>query len=188
MFERFTKAAREVVRLAELEARRLGADAVGPEHLLVATVEQMGSWGSWPFVGPSSFTVRSGSELPEPVTADRIRSLLQQDPDAEALATLGISLAEVRRRAEEAFGPDAWEPPAARRRTPFTKEAKQVLELALREALALASREIRREHILLALLRVERPRAIVRELGAAPDDAYERLRASLSQLARLATR
>jgi len=39
-------------------------------------------------------------------------------PDADALATIGIDLDEVRRRVEEAFGPGALERTRAARRSP----------------------------------------------------------------------
>jgi ATP-dependent Clp protease ATP-binding subunit ClpA len=59
------------------------------------------------------------------------------------------------------FGADAFDgalPKSGRRRRrrghiPFTRSAKKVLELALREALAHKDNEIRCEHILLGILR-----------------------------------
>jgi hypothetical protein len=65
------------------------------------------------------------------------------------------------RRMEEAFGPEALaepstpEPPRRRGRLggPFDPRGKKVVELSLREAVALGHREIGSAHILLALLR-----------------------------------
>jgi hypothetical protein len=188
VFERFTKQARAVVRDAEAEARMLGADAIGSEHLLVAVVARI---GTWPFVQPlgGHFAVHPIG-LDPPVTADKIRLLLsRRDPDAEALEAIGISLAEVRRKLEETFGPEIWDASAKPGRLPFTADAKKVLELALREALELRSRRLTREHILLGLLREEsEAKRIVTELGASPDDVREGLRCRLGQMARLATR
>ena len=68
---------------------------------------------------------------------------------AQALATLGISLDEVRARVEEIVssgGPSSGSPP-------FTPRAKKVLELSLREALQLGHNYIGTEHILLGMVR-----------------------------------
>lgn len=58
---------------------------------------------------------------------------------------------------EAAFGPGALDGPGARPRRrghiPFTPRAKKVLELSLREAMALHSRAITDGHVLLGLLR-----------------------------------
>jgi hypothetical protein len=190
VFEHFTKPAREAVRGAEREARALGASAIGPEHLLLSVVEQM---GPWPFAQPLGrqrfFSIQIGADDPR-VTAEKIRSLLsRRDPDAEALEAIGISLAGVRRKVEETFGPDTWDALPKAKRLPFTAEAKKALELALREALELRNRRLTREHILLGLLREEgEARRIVVELGGDPDDVREGLRLTLGQMARLATR
>ena len=97
---------------------------------------------------------------------ERIRTGGTPTPsDAEALATLGIDLDEVRRQVEEAFGPGALERtrrPARRRRwlrratSRSRKDAKKVLELALREAMRLKHNYIGSEHILLGMLHARR--------------------------------
>jgi ATP-dependent Clp protease ATP-binding subunit ClpA len=75
--------------------------------------------------------------------------------DAEALAALGIDLDAVRDRVEAAFGPGALERRGPERagRAPFSRRAKKVLELSLRESLAMKQRSITDGHILLGLLR-----------------------------------
>ena len=82
------------------------------------------------------------------------------DLDAEALRTLGIDLDSVRDSVESAFGPGALDVRPGRggrkespAHLPFTPRAKKVLELSLREALALKSRSIGDVHIALGLLR-----------------------------------
>jgi ATP-dependent Clp protease ATP-binding subunit ClpA len=81
--------------------------------------------------------------------------------DGAALASIGIDLDEVRRQVEEAFGPGALDRTMAarggRRRghTPFDRSAKKVLELALREAIALHHNYIGTEHLLLGMLHTE---------------------------------
>jgi len=68
---------------------------------------------------------------------------------ARALESLGISRADVRDRIAEIAGPGPGSPPLP---LPFTPRAKKVLELSLREALALGHHYIGTEHLLLALL------------------------------------
>ncbi|MFC4493143.1 Clp protease N-terminal domain-containing protein [Streptomyces ovatisporus] len=127
MFERFTKAARTVVVGAQEEARSLGHDWIGTEHLLLAAVSQQAE-------APGAATlVRLG------VTAGNCRAAVANvvssnndtlgPEDAEALKALGIDLDEIRRRAENAFGdgaldaPHSQSDPAAgrRRRLPFMR-------------------------------------------------------------------
>ncbi len=86
-----------------------------------------------------------------------VETIGRSRPDAQALATLGIDLDAVRRKAEEAFGPVALDRSGRRRNVtghiPFTPRAKKVLELGLRESLRMKHRWIGPEYILLALLR-----------------------------------
>ena len=70
---------------------------------------------------------------------------------ARALRNLGITAAAVRTGIEEKVGLGAEDSPAGH--IPFTKRAKKVLELSLREALQLKHNYIGTEHILLALQR-----------------------------------
>ncbi|GAB1514235.1 hypothetical protein JCM33774_62770 [Actinophytocola sp. KF-1] len=70
---------------------------------------------------------------------------------ARALRNLGITAASVRAGIEEKVGLGKEETPAGH--IPFTKRAKKVLELSLREALQLKHNYIGTEHILLALQR-----------------------------------
>lgn len=180
MLDRFTKQARAVVVDAEREARTLGAPAVGPEHLLIAVVErcQIAFW-------PGGYMLRVGDRPEPPLTAEHVRELVSgRDPDAEALAAIGISLTDVRRKVEETFGPGAWDAPRRRRRLPFTAEAKKALELALREAVELRTRRLVPEHILLGLLRQDGPaRRLVEQLGHDPEVVRTRLRSKFASLA-----
>ena len=68
---------------------------------------------------------------------------------ARALESLGISPEEVRTRVEEIIG-RGQDPPGGS--IPFTPQAKKVLELSLREALALGHHYVGTEHLLLGLL------------------------------------
>jgi len=152
MFERFTASAREVVVGAQVEARELGHGSIGTEHLLLALLARPGT-------PTAQVLVRHG--LTRPQVQEAVTTLVGSDDlDAEALGTLGIDLAAVRDRVEATFGPGALDDPSGRRRgaergghIPFSPRAKKVLELSLREAIALGSKSITEAHIALGLLR-----------------------------------
>jgi ATP-dependent Clp protease ATP-binding subunit ClpA len=153
MFERFTSEARQVVVVAQEEARALGHDYVGTEHLLLGALAQVPS-------GHRSAVLNGWLTL-EQARADVVELIGRGDPvlDADALALLGIDLEDVRRRVEATFGDGALTRPRRCRRGRirgircFTRRAKKALELSLREALAAGDTEIRPEHVLLGLLR-----------------------------------
>jgi ATP-dependent Clp protease ATP-binding subunit ClpC len=69
---------------------------------------------------------------------------------AKALESLGISLDAVRQEVEEIIGQGQQAPSG---HIPFTRRAKKVLELSLRESLQLGHNYIGTEHILLGLIR-----------------------------------
>jgi ATP-dependent Clp protease ATP-binding subunit ClpA len=82
-----------------------------------------------------------------------------------SLEALGISLAAVRQQVEEIIGTGRWAPPV---NIPYAPQAKRVLDMSLREALALGHHTIGTEHILLGLIREgESPAArVLASLGA----------------------
>lgn len=173
MFERFTAGAREVVVLAQDEARGLHCNYLGTEHLLLGLLREQAG------VGRQALD-RLGVELDD-ARSDVVRIIGEEhDPregDAEVLRSIGIDLDEVRRRVEETFGPGALERVRAIRpgrrakpcaaisgpapfgrgpasgHIPLTPRAKKVLQLARREALALHHGFIDTEHILLGVVR-----------------------------------
>ena len=108
MFERFTDGARQVVVQAQHDARRLGHNYIGCEHLLLA-VAATGE--------PASAVLRDQGVTPERVETEILRVIgpgqapAPGDPlaglDREALAAIGIDLDVVRAHLEAAFGPDA---------------------------------------------------------------------------------
>jgi ATP-dependent Clp protease ATP-binding subunit ClpA len=157
MFERFSRNARVAVVLAQEAARDLDAEEIRPEHLLVGVLQSAGR-------DLSSLLDSYG------VTAAAIRDRLAAadspgeesfDDDADALRSIGIDLRAVRDSVARTFGADAFDNAlrkSGRRRRrrghlPFTKPAKKVLELALREALAHKDNWIGYEHIMLGILR-----------------------------------
>jgi ATP-dependent Clp protease ATP-binding subunit ClpA len=147
MFERFTRPAREVVVRATAHAVDATASEVRPEHLLQGILDQEGCL---------AVQVLAGLGAPP----DRIRAALDRHrqryvdgldaEDAEALSAIGIDLDEVVRRIDRNLGG----PAPSRGRPRFSRPAKKVLELALREAIALRHNYIGTEHLLLALVRV----------------------------------
>jgi ATP-dependent Clp protease ATP-binding subunit ClpA len=150
MFERFTSSARDVVVRAQVEVRELRHEKVGTEHLLLALLAQTDS---------RTATVLHRHGLTHPDVVEALAGYVGgNDLDADALSTLGIDLDAVRDSVEATFGPGALE--EGRRTTgrprghiPFSPRAKKVLELALREAIALQQRSISDVHIALGLLR-----------------------------------
>jgi hypothetical protein len=119
MFERFTDTARHVVVQAQEDARRLGHNYIGCEHLLLAAA----ATGE-----PASGVLRDQGVTPERIEAEILRTIGRgqtADPlgglDRQALAFIGIDLDVVRARIEAAFGPDALTgalPAACRSRRP----------------------------------------------------------------------
>lgn len=152
MFQRFTPTARHVLVAAQEEARGLGHDWIGTEHLLLGLVGQgEGARRVLTELGLSVDAVRD--EVIEVIGTGRCGAI----DERLALAAIGIDLDAVRRSVEAAFGPGALERGSVGRRcvggTPFTPRAKKVLELSLREALALGHDLVTAEHVLLGLLR-----------------------------------
>ncbi|WP_345437304.1 Clp protease N-terminal domain-containing protein [Actinoallomurus vinaceus] len=85
-------------------------------------------------------------------TEHLLLGLLRGDTDGavRALAAAGVDLDTARRDVEDIVGRGSREP---ERDIPFTRRAKKVLELSLREALQFGDDYIGSEHILLGLIR-----------------------------------
>jgi ATP-dependent Clp protease ATP-binding subunit ClpA len=176
MFERFTDRARNVAVDAQAAARRLGHGYTGTEHILLGLLQGDGIAAR--VLGSLGITAAA---VEREVLAEVGRGPLGQR-DAEALGAIGIDLEEVRRRVEASFGPGAlyWRPrrgcrrgrrvPLAAGHIPFSPRAKKVLELSLREALALKHNYIGTEHILLGVVREGEGLAmlVLTRLGAGP--------------------
>ncbi|WP_432541555.1 Clp protease N-terminal domain-containing protein [Kineococcus sp. SYSU DK002] len=171
MFERFTRDARAAVVAAQEEARQLGHDRIGEEHVLLGCL-------ATPSVAQRILT-GAGADL---TTVREVVHRGTAPDDAEALRSLGIDLEEVRRRAEETFGPGALDRAPRRRRLfgrglpghiPFDRSGKKVLEDALRVALSLRHDYIGTEHVLLAALGHTEGRGVraLREAGVTLDRA-----------------
>ncbi|WP_406233632.1 Clp protease N-terminal domain-containing protein [Nocardia sp. NBC_01009] len=163
MFERFSRAARTAIVMAQEDARELRSSTIDVEHVLLGVLSQ------------------GEQELQEllaeaGITHDGVRSNLAQpgksqplgEEDAEALRSIGIDLDAVRESLEATFGEDALDrvTPEQQRlgpfgwgrggnfgHIPFARDAKKVVELSLREALARKDKTIESAHLLLGILR-----------------------------------
>jgi ATP-dependent Clp protease ATP-binding subunit ClpA len=159
IFNRFAKEARASVVDALEEARILGHDSLGDEDLLLGILraeegiaeEALTSLG---------ITLEGAREESERMFSS-------------ALSSIGISLEEIRRGAGNAFEmriPDD-------RRIPFSPQAKEALQLALRESVRLRDNRIGTEHILLGILRNEGGTAVrmLAGMGVSPETVEERI-------------
>ncbi|WP_067896530.1 Clp protease N-terminal domain-containing protein [Nocardia vaccinii] len=172
MFEKFGKAARYAVVMAQEEARMLRAPNIDVEHLLLGLaagpddgIRKVLAGG-----GITAATIReslSGKRSAEPLGED----------DAAALRSIGIDLDAVRESLEATFGADALDRAAVPEKPrgrfgfggnggtnfghiPFTKQGKKVIELSLREAIARGDNRIEAAHILLGVLRAPTARTV----------------------------
>ena len=114
VFERFTDRARQVVVLAQDEARALRHNYIGTEHILLGLLRE------------------------------------EEGLAARVLESLDIAVEGVRAQVVRIVGNGD---EVTTDQIPFTPRAKEVLELALREALSLGHNYSGTEHILLALVR-----------------------------------
>jgi ATP-dependent Clp protease ATP-binding subunit ClpA len=147
VFEKFTNLAKRSITLSQDEAITLGHDFIGTEHMLLGLVRvPEGMAGE--ILGEQGVTAGQ-------VRAQTLRLLEAAGVSAnggreaaEALAVIGIDVEEIRRRADDTFGPGRFKFP----RPGYTRRAKQVLELTLRESTELGHDYVGTEHLLLALL------------------------------------
>jgi ATP-dependent Clp protease ATP-binding subunit ClpA len=164
LFGRFTDQAHRVLDLAQEEAERAGHRYLGPEHVLLGLLAEGQSGAAWvlrvhgvDLAAARAALGRLGNRgvVPAP-----------RPSDVELLSSLGIDLDAVRHQTEQSFGFHAvgeatWR--VTRRRwwrggrvvwTPLCGPplvAKRALQLASEQAQALGHREVRPEHLLLAV-------------------------------------
>jgi ATP-dependent Clp protease ATP-binding subunit ClpA len=148
MFERFTKPARTVVESATTYAQQATATETRPEHLFQALLADEGCLAMRVLADAGA----PAQALREELARHRAQYVDGLDADdAEALRVFGIDLDEVVRRIDRHVAPWA----GTGRRPRFSRSSKKVMELALREALALRHNYIGTEHLLLGLVRVD---------------------------------
>jgi ATP-dependent Clp protease ATP-binding subunit ClpC len=140
VFERFTDSARQVLVLAQDEARVLRHNYIGTEHFLLAL----------------------------------LREEEEECLAAQVLGSCGITHAAVRAQVIRVVG-EGTEPTP--RQIPFTKHARNVLNLTQDEAMSLDNNFIGTEHILLGLVSEREGRAaeILGELDAAGEKIREEI-------------
>ena len=140
------------------EARHLGHNYVGTEHLLLAITRSSESTAAVALsrLGVSGEAIRIAIE-------DELGVAPPAGIDPAALATLGIDLDAVRQRLEETFGEGALEQTRSGC-MPIMPRAKRALEQAVREA---GGRPVEDEHLLLGLLVIRESLAacILAQLG-----------------------
>lgn len=125
MFERFTERSRDVVVLAQEEARANKCGYIGTEHLLIGLLRAEG------VAADVLFKLMNSGNQPPLDTPEKVTAHLRE-------IVKGMSGGSEKEMQGQ---------------IPFTPRAKAGLELALREALSLGHNYIGTEHILLGLLR-----------------------------------
>lgn len=149
MLGRLTEAARATVVLAECEARDLGDDQVGPDHLLLAIACSTAD----PVSGALADAGLDGATLRDALLA-RAAAGPFDDEDAAAMRTLGIDVEAVLSRLDS-LDPGQRAPRTNHRRgrLRLSRTARTALQLAVREAASRRARQIGREHLLVGVLR-----------------------------------
>lgn len=147
MFEFFTDRARQAVTLSQDEAIALGHDFIGTEHVLLGLIGTDRSTAAGVLREQGVELTRARAETVRIVEADGITATGGQ-PAKDALSSIGIDVEEIRRRADNTFGPGAFQYP----RPAYTTDAKKALELTLSEARELGHEKFGTEHILLGML------------------------------------
>ena len=147
MFEKFTDRAKRVLVLAQDEAMQQGHDYIGTEHVLVGLAGVRNTVAGEVLHDKGVTVPALREEVGRMLAASGVQPVGPQAA-TEALATIGIDVAEIRRLADETFGPGKFRFP----RPAFTPRAKKVLEYTLRSSMELGCEEVGTEHILLGLL------------------------------------
>ncbi|RJO76531.1 Clp protease [Nocardia panacis] len=189
MFERFSRTARTSIVIAQEETRALRSPRIEVEHVLLGLLAE-GDPELLALLEQAGITHDGVVAALQPtVGADNAAAPLGAE-DAEALRSIGIDLDAVRESLEATFGADALDRPIPAERgrrgpfgftpakyghIPFSREAKKVVELSLREALARKDGAIESAHLLLGILR-------------APNATTERLLGGAESIAVLRTR
>ncbi|MFG3281673.1 Clp protease N-terminal domain-containing protein [Streptomyces sp. NPDC048111] len=147
MFEFFTDRAKRAIVASQDEAIALGHDFIGTEHLLLglAATDDSTAWEALTAQGLALVPLRA--ETVRVLEAAGVPSTGGQ-PAKDALASIGIDVEEIKRQADSAFGPGAFQYP----RPAYTPRAKKVLEATVREAAALGHERFGTGHMLLGLL------------------------------------
>ena len=132
MFERFTRESRRAVVRSQEAAKRLGAEQVEPEHLLVGLAE-----GCTPAARAIAEVGLTPEAIADTIEADLVAMLeLVGVPPSVVDSTPALPRADL---------------------PGFSLQSKHALEQALREAVRLRDRRLGTEHLLLGALRPPGP-------------------------------
>jgi ATP-dependent Clp protease ATP-binding subunit ClpA len=145
VFEIFSGPARQAILLAQDEAIGLGDDFVGTEHLLT------GLAGVPDGVAGELLADHGLSVGLARARATEIRPAGQRGAaiaPADALAAIGVDVAAIRQRADEAFGPGAFVYP----RPAYDAAARAAIEDSVAQAEALGHDYVGTGHLLLGML------------------------------------
>jgi ATP-dependent Clp protease ATP-binding subunit ClpA len=157
VFERFTAKARQTLVLAQEEARAMRHNFLGTEHILLGLLRVEDGVAGRVLLAEGLTVERVRDATLEIVGAGPGTNLLRVE-DSEALASIGIDLDSIKEAVDESFGAGALDRAMRKRGKTvgaprFVARAKKVMELSLREALALEHNYIGTEHILLGIIR-----------------------------------
>ncbi len=142
-----TRRADGVLAVAAREATAHGAVAIGTAHVLVGLCADRDGVAGRTLAALGFGLIESRGGL---VAVDDAAEWTAPGLDGRALATLGVDLEAVRRRAEAVFGAGALD--QAGRDERYTPRLRRVLDHARVEALALGHAFIGTEHLLLGIL------------------------------------
>jgi hypothetical protein len=188
MFERFTDKARGTVFAARAKAAERGDGQIRPVYMLHGLITMDGvAARALASLGVDAAAIdrqiARSAPIANPLEAG------EANGDAEALASIGIDLDEIRRKIEDNFGTGAMDrlPLTMTGRITMTRESKQALALSLKEARALHHNYLGTEHLLLGLLALaeRNPRGeftldSLRDLGLDSTETRERVLAELA--------
>jgi len=177
--KRFQHDARRTVILAREAARQLGDERIGTEHLLLGLLDHQDNV-SYRVLARHGLTYDKAYQ-----EVKKARGGADEELDAQALEAIGIDLAAVRDKLEATFGKGVLDGPGEakrgkRGRAYFTNPARKVIELSLRESIALKHTSISDGHLLLGMIR-EGGRAIdiLKSAGIDPAALREEIIAEL---------
>jgi len=146
MFDRFDELAKAAVVASQDAAIALGHDFIGTEHMLLGLACTAGAAGEVLRAQGLDFARAREETVRQSAAAGVVPS--GGKPAVDALSAIGIDVAAIQSRAEQAFGEGAFQFP----RPAYTEHAKRAMVLTLREANEHGGDPIRTEHLLLGLL------------------------------------
>lgn len=152
MFEYFNAPAKRVMVASQDEATAFGHDFIGTEHLLLALLVVDDGLAGKVLTRDYGMAVEPAREAARGVFAEAGIEANGVQDSKDALSSIGIDVDEIKRRADDTFGPGVFRFP----RPAYTARSKKVLEGAVRRWDGLghkkASAPVGTGHLLLGLL------------------------------------